>query len=355
MPALPEVLRAQIDVHGPMDIATWMRLCLTHPEHGYYATQDPLGAGGDFTTAPEISQLFGEMIGFWLADLWQQMGRPARWHVVEFGPGRGTLMADALRILSRMPGCAPTLHLVEVGQKLRAAQAEKLAAYAPHWHDDAQTLPIDAPTLIISNEFFDALPVRQFIKTAAGWDEVVIGLDPKGDFCFGRVPRNDSDSPDAQTVPLGAVIEISPARQGVLWAMTHHIRQMGGAILAIDYGYAAAPLTSTLQAVRGHARADFLQAPGQVDLTALVDFAGLAAGAGADMRVWGPVTQGAFLQNLGIGPRAEKVMANATPAQRAEISAGLRRLTAPAEMGELFKVMAITPQQAIYNPAGFAV
>lgn len=348
---LEDILRAHIVAHGPMDVGAYMSLCLLHPEHGYYITRDPFGASGDFVTAPEISPLFGEMIGFWVADMWGQMGSPARWHLVELGPGRGTLMIDILRILSQMNGCAPTVHLIEASAKLRAVQRNELADRCS-WHDDINAIPTDAPIIVVNNEFFDALPVRQYIKTADGIDEAVIGVCLDGRLQLGRV-RASISLPD--DFPMGRVVEISPARDNVAGQIYERIKNQGGAMLAIDYGYDQAPGASTLQAVRSHQKVNVLSAPGACDLTALVDFARLRALAvQAGLAAYGPVGQGAFLLQLGIAARLAKNAAQATKAQHDEMLMAMDRLCSPEKMGDLFKVLCVCQASPILTPAGFS-
>jgi SAM-dependent MidA family methyltransferase len=293
----------------------------------YYATRDPLGAAGDFTTAPEISQMFGELVGLWLADLWLRSGRPAGAHYVELGPGRGTLAADALRAM-RGAGLAPDVHLVETSPVLRAAQAERLPGAV--WHDDLSTLPDDAPLLVVANEFFDALPVRQ--RDAAG-RELMVALK------------------DGRFVRTGAVeTETSPASLAIAADLARRIAAQGGAALIADYGHDRPGRGDTLQAVSRHTYADPFEAPGERDLTAHVDFAALAKAA-AGVRISGPVPQGAWLDAMGLPVRAA-ALARAAPARTEEIEAARHRLSAPAQMGRLFKILAFSAP-GWQEPAGF--
>ncbi|HEY0270566.1 MAG TPA: SAM-dependent methyltransferase [Sphingomonas sp.] len=309
-----------------------MALCNAH----YYATRDPLGAAGDFVTAPEISQMFGELIGLWCADLWLRAGSPEiAW--VELGPGRGTLAADALRAMAKA-GLAPAVHLVETSPVLRRAQSARVPG-ATH-HDSVATLPADRPLIVVANEFFDALPIRQLVRAADGWRERTV------DWADGRlVPatgelRFDAVVPEA--LRGGAAIETSPASAAILRDLAGRIVARGGALLAIDYGYEGPLAGDTLQAMRAHAFADPYAAPGEQDLTAHVDFAALAEAARAEGAVAHPlITQGALLEALGIAARAA-ALARAAPARAGEIEAAWRRLADGREMGTLFKALAIT-------------
>jgi SAM-dependent MidA family methyltransferase len=304
-------LRARIAADGPLSVADFMAAANAH----YYATRDPLGPAGDFVTAPEISQMFGEMVGAALADAWTRAGAPADGVFAELGPGRGTLAADALRVL-RPAGFAGETHFVETSPALRARQAAAVPGVT--FHDRIEELP-DRPLLLVANEFFDALPVAQWI----GADERRVTYDGAG-FTF---------------TGAGSIRETSPARRAAAAALGDHLARHGGVGIIIDYGYAGGESGDTLQAVRGHAFADPLADPGEADLTAHVDFAALAAAAGAAIasRV---VTQGSWLETLGIGPRASALAAR-NPAATAAIAAARRRLCDEEEMGRLFKVMAL--------------
>lgn len=360
-PAVPlsERLKRRIALQGPMTVGDFMADVLTHPERGYYATRDPFGVHGDFTTAPEISQMFGELVGLWCADVWQRTGTPSPIALVELGPGRGTLMADALRAAKVMPGFrdAVEVHLVEVSPALRAKQDEALAEVRPTWHADVTTLP-EKPLLVIANEFFDALPVRQFVRTPRGWAERLVGYDAETDrlaFALGRPDaRAAAMVPDAlRESPVGAVVEVSPAAISVMAELARRVSVHGGAALAIDYGRSEAKAEATLQAVRGHARADVLDSPGSADLTAHVDFPALARVAEeSGATAHGPVEQGTFLRALGIEARAEILARNATPTQAEDIRSALRRLTNASEMGALFKALCVAPR-TFGVPAGF--
>lgn len=342
-------LRRLIAVEGPISIERYMALCLGHPVHGYYRTRDPLGAAGDFTTAPEISQIFGELLGLWTAEVWHGLGRPAPFRLVELGPGRGTLMADARRALrAAAPDClaASDLHLVETSPPLRAAQGRALANAAPTWHDTIDTLP-GGPTILIANEFFDALPVRQYQRTERGWCERRVGLKDGGGLngdalAFGLSP-DPTPEITAQAAP-GAILTLPAVALDLTRQLGNHLAREGGALVAIDYGDLYGGTADTLQAVAHHRFADPLEAPGETDLTAQVDFAALArAAAGAGAVVHGPVTQGDFLLALGLAQRAERLAARANPVQAAAVKAGADRLIdrTTRGMGHLFKVMGI--------------
>ncbi|HWE73945.1 MAG TPA: SAM-dependent methyltransferase [Stellaceae bacterium] len=342
-------LTARIREDGPISIADYMRDCNAH----YYATRDPFGAAGDFTTAPEISQVFGELIGAWCADYWQRMGSPHPVLLVELGPGRGTLMADALRATKRVPGFheALTLHLVEQSPVLRKLQLEKLAIYRPQFHNHIVNLP-PGPVLLVANEFIDALPILQFDRRDGAWHQRQIAFDEAAGALTVRTDplpsRTDSILPQA---PDGAVLEERMSNYAAYIAA--RLRDRGGAALVIDYGYAPSQSSDTLQAVRQHKKVPIVESPGEVDLTALVDFhqfAITASGNGA--AVHGPVTQAQFLIELGITAREAALLKTATPEQQSAIRSGCRRLIEPAEMGTLFKALALT-QQGGPAPAGF--
>jgi NADH dehydrogenase [ubiquinone] 1 alpha subcomplex assembly factor 7 len=334
-----------------------MALALGHPRHGYYITRDPLGSAGDFTTAPEISQMFGELIGLWCVDAWQAMGAPRAFRLVELGPGRGTLMADLLRAASLVPafGAAASIWMVETSPVLARLQQRTLAAIDPpvQWTDHLAHVP-DGPTLVVANEFFDALPVRQFQMTATGWRERMVGLEGER-LILALAP----DAPGAiasdlpRVAPVGAVAELSPDSLNLMADLAGRIASAGGAALIIDYGPAESGLGDTVQALKGHAFADVLAQPGEADLTAHVDFARLAHAARcAGAQAWGPVGQGEFLHLLGIGTRAARLAARGGKAA-GEIAAAHARLTAPDQMGTLFKVLALTGRGQP-APAGFA-
>lgn len=348
MPHPPEApaehIKAHIRAHGPLDVGAYMSLALSHPEYGYYMTRDPLGRGGDFTTAPEISQLFGEVLGAWVADIWIRMGRPERFTLLECGPGRGTLMEDMLRAVRGVEGFhrACAVHLLEISPALKSLQAEKLAPYKPEWHADLAQVPDDLPLIVIANEFLDALPLRQFCRAEAGWAERMVGLGAEGGLEFVLRPAADLLIPAAfKDAPDGTIFEISPAREGFVRGLSALLKRAGGAALLIDYGHAATAPGDTFQALRGHKFVPVLEAPGQADLTSHVDFEALARAA-AGMDVFGPAPQGRFLHNIGIAHRARYLMQKAGADQAQEIENGLKRLTDSDQMGELFKIMGLS-------------
>lgn len=361
MTPLADHLARLIRATGPIPLSHYMALALGHPQHGYYVTRDPLGARGDFITAPEVSQMFGELLGLWIADGWTQQRRPSPFILVELGPGRGTLMADALRAMRAVPGLADAarLHLVETSPALRAAQQKRLPQAT--WHARFEDVP-QGPLFILANEFFDALPISQFVRTERGWCERHVGLaggnDERPQFVpvLAPVPlASDTVLPPAmRKAPIGAIAEISPASCAIAEAIGARIARAGGAALVVDYGHARSAAGDTLQALRAHKFADPFETPGDVDLTAHVDFEELAAAAvRGGAKAHGPVAQGTFLAALGIEARARKLRQGATPAQAQAIDAALRRLTAPEEMGSLFKALALTPPGAP-APAGFS-
>ncbi|MGO8740439.1 class I SAM-dependent methyltransferase [Rhodoblastus sp.] len=331
---------------GPISLERYMALALTHPTKGYYTSRDPFGVAGDFITAPEISQMFGELIGLWAAEIWSQIGSPPHVRLVELGPGRGALMADALRAARAAPDffAAIEVELVEASDLLAARQSAALAdsGKAANWRKSLDEIP-HGPAIFIANEFFDALPVRQFLKTAQGWRERLIGVDPEGQLAFSLNPEVEPYiKPDA---PNGAIFELGAAAQRLMIRIAARIVTDNGAALAIDYGYRRNDFGETLQAVKAHQFVDPLAEPGLADLTTHVDFSALArAAAATDALVHGPVDQGAFLRELGIVQRAEALKRNATPEQAAAVDSALGRLTGDGEgeMGALFKVLGVT-------------
>lgn len=320
---------------GPISLAHY----IAESNARYYAARDPLGGDGDFITAPEISQMFGELIGLWLADMWIRAGRPDPVHYVELGPGRGTLARDALRAAARY-GLSPRPHFVETSTVLKGAQ---LAMHpGAVWHDDLSTLPADGPLLIVANEFLDALPVRQLVRTADGWRERMVGLEA-GRLVpvAGSHPMDAAVPPDRREAPEGAILETSPASAAILYEVAGRLSAQGGAALFFDYGHADPRLGSTLQAVRAHRKVDVFAAPGEADLTAHVDFSALAPIALSRGARWlGTVEQGRFLRALGIEARADALAAFA-PAHADAVRAACERLIGEGQMGVLFKVMGL--------------
>ena len=351
MTPLADHLRRRIALTGPITIADYMAEALGHPVHGYYAARDPFGAAGDFVTAPEISQMFGELVGLWCAEVWHAAGRPSPVALVELGPGRGTLMADALRAAHALPGFLETLrvYLVETSQVLRQSQATALAgaplAEPPVWLDRLADLPA-VPILLIANEFFDALPIRQFQRTARGWRERLVDWDDTAErfrlvVSARAEPSGWLVAPELASAPAGAIAEISPTTLSLTTDIGMRLEADGLAALIVDYGYVGPTTGETWQAVRQHRYADPLATPGTADLTAHVDFGSLSLAARqAGAVVHGPLTQGEWLRRLGIEARADRLAATATPTQATSIAAALRRLTEPEQMGTLFKALA---------------
>lgn len=346
---LEKEIRRLIAVSGPMPVARYMSLCLTHPQYGYYITRDPFGAGGDFTTAPEVSQIFGELIGLWALSVWRMLGEPESIKLVELGPGRGTMMRDALRAAKVLPKFrqALSVHMVEISPTLEQAQRSTLSdTEVPlSWHRHLLDVP-EGPCIILGNEYLDALPVHQVVKQNDGWHERVIGLNANGDFALGLapdpLPQFDRFLPKKiKEAPVGSIFEW---RNDIdAFDIARRVRE-NGAALFIDYGHVESDIGETLQSVNEHAFADPLSAPGLADITAHVDFfifGQAAESIGA--AVQGPVTQAKFLRELGIDARAEALRRNATAEQAAAITSAVARLTESGRtgMGDLFKVIAI--------------
>lgn len=347
---LAQTLKRRIRAAGPISVADYMAEVAAF----YYAHRDPFGAAGDFVTAPEVSQIFGELIGLWCVAQWQRLGAPAPFLLVELGPGRGTLMADALRAARVVPEfvAALTLHLVEQSPLLRRHQAEKLAAFAPCWHDDVTTLP-GGTMLLIANEFLDALPIRQFERRDGAWHERRIALDAAENLAFGLEQRPSLYAASLPPAAEGMIAELAPAALALAQDLGARLSRDGGAALFIDYGYFPSGLGDTLQAVRRHHAHRVLDQPGEADLTAHVDFARFAAAArAAGATSFGPVTQASFLERLGLALRRDALLTQATPDQAQAIGAACERLTGPAAMGHLFKVLALT-QPGLSVPEGF--
>lgn len=336
LPSAAHIIADRIDREGPIPLGDYMAIANDH----YYASKDPLGEEGDFVTAPEISQMFGEIIGIWLADLWLRKGSPGPCHYVELGPGRGTLAKDALRSMRKF-GCDPSVHFVETSPVLRARQA----ALHPDatWHEDMASLPEDGPLLVVANEFFDALPIEQFIATSSGWRRQMVARDrskfvavSSEDVAEERVSGSISGFPD------GTILERSPVSVKLLGEIASRLTKQGGPLLIIDYGYIRPGTGSTLQAVKDHLPISPFDSPGASDLTAHVDFHTLANIARTRMlKTHGPSEQGQWLKSLGIDQRAEALMA-ASPKEIDNILAAHQRLTHVDEMGRLFQVMAAT-------------
>ncbi|MEM7442094.1 MAG: SAM-dependent methyltransferase [Pseudomonadota bacterium] len=350
MTDLLALLRRRIRVTGPLTLAEYMAEALGHPTHGYYTTRDPLGRAGDFTTAPEISQMFGELLGLWCADAWLRLGRPDPVLWIELGPGRGTLMKDAWRATGQVPGFhrAVRLFLLETSPTLCEVQGQALAHCEPVWIERMADLP-DGPVLAIANEFFDALPIRQFQQTDRGWRERLVDWDEaSGKLRYVLAPKPDPASTlipaSISAAPVNSIAEVSPAAVSVTAELSHRITRFGGAALVVDYGSTRSAAGDSFQAVRNHEFADPLVAPGEADLTSHVDFQRLAEVATeSGAVVEGPYEQGGFLAALGINQRAEMLKAGANDNQRDAIDAALHRLTSrnADAMGELFKVLTV--------------
>jgi NADH dehydrogenase [ubiquinone] 1 alpha subcomplex assembly factor 7 len=349
-PPLEAEIRRLISIAGPMPIAQYMALCLCHPEHGYYMTRDPFGASGDFVTAPEISQMFGELIGLWAGAVWRQMGSPENIRLVELGPGRGTMMADALRAAKVVPAfySALVVHLVEVSPALQQMQRQTLEPLGVPllWHKRLEEVP-EGPSIILANEFFDALPVHQAIKQEDGWHERVVLVDRSGNFSLGAllspIPHLEKLLPQhVREAPAGSIFEWRT--DSVALEIGRRVAGSGGAALVIDYGHLESEVGDTVQAVGEHAYANPLVAPGLVDLTAHVDFQPVAQAAESiGARIHGPLHQGDFLRRLGIETRAATLKASAPRAKANEIDGQVERLigTGARRMGMLFKVLGI--------------
>ena len=341
MTPLGREIAARIAASGPITVADFMAECLLHPRHGYYTTRDPFGTAGDFITAPEISQMFGELIGLALAQTWLDQGRPARIALAEIGPGRGTLMADALRATRGVPGFhdAAEVHLVEASPTLRARQAEAMPQ--AQFHDSLASLP-DLPLYLVANEFLDALPIRQHLRSGAGWRERMVGLED-GKLAFGLGPETPLGALEHRLGDTreGDLVEHAPALPAIVGEIGRRIDARGGAALLIDYGDWGSQ-GDTLQALKGHAPVDPLATPGEADLTAHVDFAEVARAA-APARYSRVTPQGVFLERLGITDRAKTLAAGLSGARLSSHIAAHRRLTHPEEMGRLFKVIGLYP------------
>jgi SAM-dependent MidA family methyltransferase len=345
MNALEDKIHRMIDAEGPISMALYMVLCLGDFEHGYYLRQEAFGTKGDFITAPEVSQLFGEMVGVYLALNMDQFAADQTVTLVELGPGRGTLMADVLRTLKQLrPKHFELLNiaLVETSPRLRHLQKTAIAAYRePVFHDSIATLPENTPLLVIGNEFLDALPIRQYVKASAAWRERTVAREvDKLVFALGASTLAPSELPPAAArAGEGAIFEIAPARVAVIEELAQRLNAQGGTALLIDYGHRVSGLGDTLQAIRAHQFAPVLEAPGEVDLTSHIDFeplqkAALAAGCKAALK-----TQSEFLLELGLLERAGAFGAGKAPEFQADIESAVERLAGPDQMGDLFKVL----------------
>jgi SAM-dependent MidA family methyltransferase len=341
-------IRRLISIAGPMPVAHYMAMCLSHPQHGYYMTREPIGAAGDFITAPEISQMFGELLGLWAGAVWRQMGSPESIRLIELGPGRGTMMADALRAAQVLPDFhrAIAVHLVETSPALQQQQRHTLADnnVPMLWHAALDEVP-EGPSIILANEFFDALPVHQALKQEDGWHDRVLLIDASGNLALGTAPgviRHFEKILPAKIreAPVGSIYEWRT--DSIALEIGRRVARFGGAALAIDYGHVESDVGDTLQAVGEHAYANPLVAPGLVDLTAHVDFQSLAQAAESiGARIHGPIEQGEFLRRLGIETRAKALKASAPLEKAGDIDTAMQRLVGSGarKMGVLFKVM----------------
>lgn len=346
--SLKDRLVEHIQENGPMTVAEYMAACLYDPEDGYYATRPAIGGdSADFLTAPEASQMFGELIGLWCAHEWDALGKPA-FNLIELGPGRGVLMQDMLRATQKLDGFrdAASVVLVETSAPLREAQAERVDDV--DWALRLEDAP-PGPSLIVANEFLDCMPVRQFLRGEDGWHEKLVGADEAGKLIFGLSAAVGAPESDDE---VGAVREIAPALESFVYELERRLHDAPGRALFIDYGYVRPEGADTLQALRNHKHVDPLEAPGEADLTAHVDFARLASLAeDAQLEVHGPITQGQFLRGLGIEFRAD-TLSKANPQHGQRLKRELKRLTHAEEMGALFKVICISSPN-LPAPAGF--
>jgi SAM-dependent MidA family methyltransferase len=347
--SLAAKLAARIAAIGPLSVEAYMEACLLDARAGAYTSRQPIGEQGDFVTAPEISQIFGELLGLWVVAVWQSMGEPRSVIVAELGPGRGTLLADALRAWRVLPNFIDSVSVALVETSSVMAEAQRKALHdAPvplRWYARLDELPA-GPLILLANEFIDALPVRQLVRRGTSWRERLIADDGKGSFVFAEgsvVPEDSVQAALGGVAPEGAILETRPAATRLLHELANRAARAPLAALIIDYGHAETGFGDTLQAVRGHRCADPLASPGDADLSAQVDFADLRGSAEAlGLRAYGPIPQGEFLLKLGLGQRRERLLEKATPDQKAAIASGAMRLVDPAQMGVLFKVLALT-------------
>jgi len=357
MTILRERLAAMIAAQGPIPVSDYMAICLFDPEHGYYTTREAFGRGGDFITAPEVSQMFGELVGIWTVSAWQTLGRPENVIIAEIGPGRGTLMKDMARTIARTAPdlhSAARFHLIEISLKLAAEQVQTLKD-APgrfDWTTDVAELP-DGPLIIIGNELFDAVPIHQYTKIDGIWRERLVGLDDAGRLAFVVGPQAIDPAllpQDAVHAPDGAIAELAPARVALMDRIAARIATQSGAGLFIDYGHLRSGLGDTLQAMRSHAYDGLLDHPGEADLTSHVDFEPLAAQARAHGLETASSTQGQFLLAMGLLERAGRLGSGAATDQQDRIRADVERLAAPDQMGDLFKVLCIASESHLPPP-----
>ncbi|MFC5585452.1 class I SAM-dependent methyltransferase [Nitratireductor kimnyeongensis] len=357
MKTLKDRIRAQIETTGPMSVADYMALCLFDPEAGYYTTREPFGAEGDFTTAPEISQMFGELCAVWLYTAWKASGAPKTPVVAEIGPGRGTLMKDMLRTWAKIdPAFREQMQLVmiEASPRLSEVQRKTLGPLdgEASWIVDIGALP-EGPLFILGNELFDAIPIRQYVKVGNAWRERVVGLDAAEQLAFMAGAGSADPTilpPGSENAPEGAIVELAPARNTLMSRIAERIGREGGAGLFIDYGYASPAPGDTLQAMRGHAYQDVLKEPGKADLTAHVDFFALAGAAKEQSLAAELMSQGDFLIGLGLLERAGRLGSGKNATEQQAIRNDVDRLAGPDQMGALFKALAVTPSTVAVPP-----
>jgi NADH dehydrogenase [ubiquinone] 1 alpha subcomplex assembly factor 7 len=359
MSGMLDHLKTRISQSGAITVADYMFECLTNPEHGYYVHNEPFGIFGDFVTAPEISQVFGELMGLWAVHQWHAMGKPKLFNLIELGPGRGTLMSDALRVANGLPEfiAGLNLHLVETSHRLCNLQKQALAQFKPTWHNDISSLP-DGPIIVIANEFFDALPIHQLEYTENGWLERRVAVI-HGQLAFTlwplQFPIDAHVSLTSRQPSVGDIFEISPESCKIISELASRFNSQSGYGLFIDYGHSRSGYGDTLQAVKAHAYADVLMSPGDSDLTAHVDFGALSkAATTAGAIAYGAKLQSQFLKLLGINERTDALSAQATPDQLVQLNSGRDRLIMDDQMGSLFKVLAIAGPD-LPPPSGFQV
>lgn len=361
MKTLKDRIAALISASGPMSVADYMAMCLFDPQAGYYSTREPFGRAGDFVTAPEISQMFGELVAVWLYSRWREAGSPSSAIIAEFGPGRGTMMKDMARTWRQLDAdfCKHSRFvLIETSERLQGVQKQALAetGLGVSWHESPETLP-QGPLFIVGNELFDAIPIRQFVKTASGWRERVVGLDGDGRLAFAAGAGGVDPSllpDDAAQAPGGAIVELSPARAALMDTICARLAGQGGAGLFIDYGYLQPAVGDTLQAMRNHAFGEVLEHPGEADLTAHVDFARLVEVATRHSLEIALSTQGQFLLDQGLLERAGQLGSDKDEAGREAIRNAVERLAGPDQMGELFKVLSVRSPGAATLEGGMA-
>ncbi len=354
MTPLERLIHQDIALNGPMTLGRYMGLCLGHPQHGYYMTRDPFGEAGDFITAPEVSQMFGEVIGAWLADTWKRLGSPPKFLLVEAGPGRGTFMDDILRATQNVPGfhAAAHIHLLEMSPVLKETQRATLKDHAVHWHESLDTLPDDAPILFVANEFLDALPFEQMQFDQGEWLQRAVGSEADNSLLIGLKGAEPALSgyPDALSIEpeQGDVLEVSPAVDAFVRQLAIRVKNQSGAGLFIDYGYAATTYGVTMQALHKHQPVSIFHLPGESDITAHVNFEGVAAHLEAmDLHATPIKEQGAFLKTLGIEIRLKRLLTQASADQAKDLQGGYEMLTDPEQMGSLFKVLGFCHDAAI--------